>query len=368
MKLTVVIVALLGAIACNRAATDENARRAAGEVRDVAARAGDQLADSWLTTKIQAQFFADDDIKARYINVTSDDGIVTLKGRVDDQNARTQAVQIATNTDGVTRVVDQLVVGPVPTAGEIAEQTNSAWITTQIQARFFADTGIRGREIGVATNDGVVTLSGHVDDQQEKERAVAIARGIEGVTRVDDRLLVQPAAASTAPVATAGVAPPDDGRVTSSIQAKFYLDNLVKGRRIDVSTQQGVVTLRGEVASDNERAQALLLARTTEGVDRVEDGLTVNPALGEAATSSTPQAPTVAPQAQSQDDALARGIEDKFSADRQVKTGSIEVSARDGVVLLDGTVPTNAAKQRALTIARGTDGVTQVVDRIRVGR
>jgi osmotically-inducible protein OsmY len=44
------------------------------------------------------------------------------------------------------------------------------------------------------------------------------------------------------------------------------------------------------------------------------------------------------------------------------------VTAKNGVVLLQGTVTSAAAKQRALTIARGTDGVTQVVDRVQVGK
>ena len=53
-----------------------------------------------------------------------------------------------------------------------------------------------------------------------------------------------------------------------------------------------------------------------------------------------------------QDTALAKAIQDKFAADRQVNAGSVEVTSKDGVVLLDGTLPNNAAKQRALTIAQ----------------
>lgn len=171
------------------------------------------------------------------------------------------------------------------------------------------------------------------------------------------------ARAAAAPVATTGVAPLDDARITSSIQAKYFLDHFVKGRRIDVDTRQGIVTLRGEVGSDNERAQALLLARTTEGVERVEDGLTVNTTLAEAPTLPSTRVPA-AVASQSLDTGLTKSIQETFAADRQVKAGSIEVTAKDGVVLLDGTAPNNAARQRALIIARGTDGVVQVIDRI----
>src|SRR5438067_744087 len=112
MRIAIVAVALASGVACQRATTETEARRAADEIKTgasragkeikaVASRAGDQLADSWITTKIQAQFFADNDIKARYINVSTRDAVVTLTGRVENQNAHDQALQTAKNTDGV---------------------------------------------------------------------------------------------------------------------------------------------------------------------------------------------------------------------------------------------------------------------------
>jgi osmotically-inducible protein OsmY len=353
--------------ACNGADTDETAQRAAGEVRQAAAVAGDKFADGWLATKVQAQYFADQDVKARYINVSADDGVVTLRGRVDTAAAREQAVTIARNTDGVRQVQDMLLVGP-PTDSQEARE--SAWITTQIQARYFADSSVAGRDIDVTTNNGVVTLSGRVDSEAEKADAATVASGIEGVTRVDNRLLVQPIASD--PVATSGtlpsasipLAPIDDTRVSTSIQARYYLDSGLKGRRIEVNTSNGVVTLRGEVASDTERAQALLLARTTDGAQRVEDGLTVNAALDQTAAAAAPAAPAVP----SQDAALVKSVQSRLAGDKQASVATIDVTAKDGVVLLDGTAPNAAAKQRALTLARETQGVVQVIDRLRVGR
>ena len=87
----------------------------------------------------------------------------------------------------------------------------------------------------------------------------------------------------------------DDASIQSGIQANYFLDNSVKARRIDVRVQDGVVTLTGEVASESERAQALLLARTAEGVQRVEDSLTVNAALFSGGSPAEPL-PSPAPQ------------------------------------------------------------------------
>jgi hyperosmotically inducible protein len=385
------VVAMLFAVgACNRGATSDEAQRAAAEAREAAGdarataeKAGERLANSWLTTKIQAQYFADQDVKARYINVSALDGVVTLKGRVDNENAHEQAVQIAKNTDGVRQVIDQLAVGP-PSAPRTGDQNSPEWIVTRIQARYFADPDIGTRDIQVHVNDGVVTLSGRVASEREKQEAVGIARSVEGVAQVDDRLTVQavPDTVATTGSTTASELARrlDDSRVTSSIQAKYFLDNTMKTRRLDVTTRQGVVTLRGEVASDDERAQALLLARTTEGVDRVEDNLTVNPSVGQAAAAlpntARPNAPATAPstpapsaQAPAAEDAtVTRAVQSRLSDDRLTRDAKIEVMARDGVVLLEGTVASMAVKQRILTLARETKGVLQVVDRITVRR
>lgn len=291
--------------ACNRSDVNvdtrevrEDAKVAAERAQVAAARASDTFADNWLTAKIQAQYFADEDIRARDIDVTAKDGTVTLRGRVQDENAHLQAVQTARNTDGVITLHDELEVGPVP----------------------------------VAPPAGAVATTG----------------------------------APATEVASKALAFLDDARITSAVRSKYFLDDDVKARRIDVTTTQGVVTLKGEVASDAERAQALLLARTTDGVRGVEDAIAVNATL--AVPASVPAAPAEpAPPSQGLDDAtIATKIQAKYFLDRDVKAGALDVTAKDGVVLLDGTMPTQAAKDRALTLARETAGVVQVIDRVKV--
>ena len=74
--------------------------------------------------------------------------------------------------------------------------------------------------------------------------------------------------------ATAGVAL-DEGTLTAKIKAKMVLDDLVKARAIDVTTRGSVVTLTGSVNSRAERERAISLAKETEGVTQVTDGLVV---------------------------------------------------------------------------------------------
>ena len=64
-----------------------------------------------------------------------------------------------------------------------------------------------------------------------------------------------------------------DGALTAKISSKLALDDYVNARTINVDTSASVVTLRGTVASEDERERALRLARETRGVTRVIDEL-----------------------------------------------------------------------------------------------
>jgi hyperosmotically inducible protein len=64
-----------------------------------------------------------------------------------------------------------------------------------------------------------------------------------------------------------------EAQLTTKIKAKMALDDLVKARAIDVSTNGTTVTLSGTVASQAEHDRAVALARETNGVTRVVDGL-----------------------------------------------------------------------------------------------
>jgi hyperosmotically inducible protein len=75
-----------------------------------AARAQDALTDGALTTKIKSKMALDDTVKALAIDVDTDNGVVTLSGSVNSEAERMKAVQLAKETDGVTSVVDRLVI------------------------------------------------------------------------------------------------------------------------------------------------------------------------------------------------------------------------------------------------------------------
>ena len=358
---TLAAVVSLGIVACNRPDQTGEGQPAA-EATD-ASKA--PVTDSWITTKIEAQYFADADVKGRDIDVTTTNGAVTLDGRVDGERARQRAVEIAQKTDGVNKVDDSLEVGPAPASAGVTEQASRGWITTKIQAQYFADSDVKGRNIDVTTANGVVTLSGTVDNESTRRRAIEIARSTDGVREVEDRLRIETAGAPRADSESAKVS---DDDIADRIEAKYYRDENVGSNDIDVSANAGVVTLSGTVDTESERRRAVMLARRTAGVKDVNDELKVESRVatsgnsGKSAGNSGKRADL---GEQIEDAWITTKIQSKFFVDDEVD-GDIDVSSNKGVVTLTGEADNPEARQHAEVIARETDGVTRVVNRLRV--
>jgi hyperosmotically inducible protein len=150
-------------------------------------------------------------------------------------------------------------------------------ITGKVKATLAVDSTVRGAAIEVATKDGVVTLSGNLDSQAEKDRAMEIARSTSGVRDVVDMLAVR-----TSPETADAPAPDrsvgehvDDALITAAVKTRLLDDPVVKGLRIDVDTRAGVVFLTGSVRSQQESDRAVELARATDHVKDVKANLSV---------------------------------------------------------------------------------------------
>jgi hyperosmotically inducible protein len=75
------------------------------------------------------------------------------------------------------------------TAGEYLDD---ATITTKVKASFAEDKWVKGRDISVRTDQGVVDLTGTVDGASESDRATALASKVKGVKAVHNNLKVSP--------------------------------------------------------------------------------------------------------------------------------------------------------------------------------
>ena len=90
------------------------AREAGAEIGEKVAAGADKAqraaGEASLTAKIKAKMALDDGVRAADIDVDTDGTVVTLSGRVSSADEHTRALRLARETDGVTSVVDRLVV------------------------------------------------------------------------------------------------------------------------------------------------------------------------------------------------------------------------------------------------------------------
>ena len=175
-----------------------------------------------------------------------------------------------------------------------------------------------------------------------------------------------------------------DAGITTAVKAKLAADTSVQAYEIDVDTNDRVVTLTGEVETAAAKDQALMLARDTAGVRDVVDRLRVGESaatagvLGaddaagarETADRAGDRAGQMADRAGEAvtDAGITAAVKAKLLADTAVSGLAIDVDTRGGVVTLTGEVNTRAEADQAMTLARGTEGVSNVVDNLRVGR
>ena len=67
-----------------------------------------------------------------------------------------------------------------------------------------------------------------------------------------------------------------DAAITTAVKTKFLADSAVSGLKIDVDTNNGVVTLNGTISNAAEGRRALEIARDTDGVKSVKDNLKIS--------------------------------------------------------------------------------------------
>lgn len=74
----------------------------------------------------------------------------------------------------------------------IGAYVDDTTITTRVKARFVEDSTVDAASISVETLKGTVQLSGFAKSSAEKARAESIARGVQGVTSVQNSIAVRP--------------------------------------------------------------------------------------------------------------------------------------------------------------------------------
>jgi osmotically-inducible protein OsmY len=370
------------------AARDE--RKARTDDRDDVARP-----DGWITLKTKLALLTAADLGAGEIDVDTDDGRVTLKGKVETAAEKARAERVAGKIEGVKEVRNRLQV--VPESRKEQVKATDAQVKERLRDRLEREESLDDVEVA-SVDAGVVVLKGDVEKLSHELKAVEEARKIPGVRRVSSRIEVDeekrsagervdkrpartaqdaPRPAVKAPRAPreapardregadrekadrekadrekadrerpARTADSPDAWLTLKTKVALLTAKDVSGTAIDVDTAEGRVTLHGKVATAEERAKAEQVARGIDGVQDVQNLLQVVP---EAKRDVV----------QTSDSEVRERVEEALRADESVKGVSV-ASVNAGVVLLDGKVTSLRQSVRALEIANKVPGVRQV--------
>lgn len=198
------------------------------------------------------------------------------------------------------------------------------------------EPSIDAANIGVAVDNGVVTLTGHVSTFAQKAAAENAVLSVKGVKGVAQEIEVRPFGANV----TA------DDEIAKRALHTISWNTVVPDGAVQVKVQDGWITLTGKVDWQYQRAAAFAAIRYLDGVLGVYNNIEVKP------HASVPD--------------VKKRIEDALKRNAEVEAKGIEVTVSGGKVTLDGKVHTWAERSATVRAAWAAPGVHMVDDRIMI--
>ena len=150
---------------------------------------GTELDDSVVTTRVKSALLADPDVKSFDLKVGTRKGEVQLSGFVENQSQIDRATAVVRAVEGVKNIDNKMTLKGAPTT--VGNKVDDGIITTKVKAALLSDANVKSLDIAVVTRKDEVMLSGFVDNQGQIDRAMEVARGVEGVRTVSNEMSIK---------------------------------------------------------------------------------------------------------------------------------------------------------------------------------
>ncbi|MBD3320430.1 MAG: BON domain-containing protein [Chitinivibrionales bacterium] len=302
--------------------------------------AGEDIEDSIIRRAIESDFMWDEGVDAHLIDVTSRDGIVILSGYVDNLLARDRAEQIAETVRGVRGIINTIEIRPV--------ERSDILIRNSLTNAIAFDPALEKSDISLEVTAGRVTLQGTVDSYTERALAYQVAKGVAGITEINNTIRVVP--------------PEDrsDNEIKADIIRRFEVDPSLHKEHFAIQVTDGIVSLSGTAGSIPE-LKAVMEKAKVAGVTNIDTGgLEIKDWAGDWLRKRKKLAVS--------DPQIKDAVFDVLRHDPRVLPFKIEVDIDNGMVTLEGNVDNLKARNAAEEDVKNVIGVVDVANRIKVTR
>jgi osmotically-inducible protein OsmY len=175
-------------------------------------------------------------------------------------------------------------LGDTRKSDSFSSEAKDAWMMGKIETLYTLNRHLNPFSINTDVDKGMVHLTGIVESDIDRDLAVELAKGVDGVVQVKSDLTIEPKTARQ--VASTSAAKHDgdrsfgtwvdDATTTAAVKSKLIGNANTKGMKIDVDTRGDVVTLSGRVGTSQEKELAEEIARNTGDVSDVRNQLVVD--------------------------------------------------------------------------------------------
>lgn len=205
------------------------------------------------------------------VSASASDGVVTLKGTVQDHDQKALAEDTVSNLPGVVSVVDKIKVESEPS------EHSDAWIAMKIRGELLVHSNVSATATKVDVSNGVVLLTGTVDNSAQKDLTEAYAKGIDGVRSITNDLVVKDNNSnSNDNMSTSSTGEKmDDASITSQVKYQLLTHSSTSAIKTKVTTTDGVVMISGDANSDAEKDLVSKFASSIRGVKSVDNEMVV---------------------------------------------------------------------------------------------
>ena len=162
-----------------------------------------------------------------------------------------------------------LLSGSFATAQKSAgEHVDDSTLIARVKWALLEESVSDAADINVETSKGVVQLAGFVDSAETRKTAGDIAKGVDDVVSVSNRLRVSTGKRSTGRAL-------DDTVLAAKVKLKLVDSDETSGGKINVEVRSGAVELSGFVSSYEERDAAVEIVSAINGVNEVFNSIDI---------------------------------------------------------------------------------------------